>query len=1040
MFVGRTCLTFSRRKSIFAVAVTAVLNRHSSGKYCPNILTGYRLLSTSAKPKMTLSSSQKVQPKTEQMEPIIRIKNIEKSQQDTRDYRGLQLENGLKVLLISDPSTDVSAAALSVQVGHMSDPENLPGLAHFCEHMLFLGTEKYPHENGYTTYLSQSGGSSNAATYPLMTKYHFQVAPDKLEGALDRFAQFFIAPLFTPSATEREINAVNSEHEKNLSSDQWRIKQVHRHLSKSDHAYSKFGSGNKATLSEIPKSKGIDVRDELLQFHKYWYSANIMCLAVIGKESLDELEEMIIAKFSEIENKNVKVPDWPRHPYADDQYGQKLKIVPIKDIRSLTISFTTDDLTQYYKSGPDNYLTHLIGHEGKGSILSELRRLGWCNDLMAGHQNIQNGFGFFDIAVDLTQDGLAHVDDIVKIIFQYLCLLRKEGPKKWIFDECVKLNEMRFRFKEKEQPESLVTHAVSSMQIFPLEEVLIAPYMSNEWRPELVSKLLDELVPSKSRISLVSQSFEQSTDQSEPYYKTKYGLERIPKETIQSWENCKMNENLKLSLPNSFIPSNFDIADVPADAPIHPTIILDTSILRVWHKQDNQFNKPKACMTFDMSNPIAYLDPLNCNLNHMMVMLLKDQLNEYLYDAELASLKLSVNTKPCGIDFTIRGFSDKQVVLLEKLLDHLFDFSIDEKRFDILKEEYIRSLKNFKAEQPYQHSIYYLALLLTENAWANVELLDAMELVSYDRVLNFAKEFFQRLHTECFIFGNVTKQQATDIAGRVNKRLEATNATKLPILARQMLKKREYKLLAGDSYLFEKENDYHKSSCTQLYMQCGAQTDYTNIMVNLVSQVLSEPCYDCLRTKEQLGYIVFSGVRKMNGANGFRIIVQSAKHPSFIEDRIENFLQTYLQIIEDMPLDEFARHKEALIVKKLEKPKTIFQQFSTFYGEIAMQTYHFEREEAEVAILRKINKSDFVDYFKKFIANDGDERRVLSVHIVSTLKDPNAPTSEEDDSTVTSMERHKPISDILAFKSCKELYPIAMPFLDIKAKGARSKL
>jgi len=73
----------------------------------------------------------------------------------------------------------------------------------------------------------------------------------------------------------------------------------------------------------------------------------------------------------------------------------------------------------------------------------------------------------------------------------------------------------------------------------------------------------------------------------------------------------------------------------------------------------------------------------------------------------------------------------------------------------------------------------------------------SFKVVTYDRVLNFAKEFFQRLHTECFIFGNVTKQQATDIAGRVNNRLEATNASKLPILARQMLKKREYKLLAG---------------------------------------------------------------------------------------------------------------------------------------------------------------------------------------------------------------------------------------------------
>lgn len=144
---------------------------------------------------------------------------------------------------------------------------------------------------------------------------------------------------------------VNSEHEKNLPSDLWRIKQVSRHLAKPDHAYSKFGSGNKTTLSEIPKSKNIDVREELLKFHKKWYSANIMCLAVIGKESLDELEGMVLEKFSEIENKNVAVPDWPRHPYDEDRYGQKVKIVPIKDIRSLTISFTTDDLTEFYKSG-----------------------------------------------------------------------------------------------------------------------------------------------------------------------------------------------------------------------------------------------------------------------------------------------------------------------------------------------------------------------------------------------------------------------------------------------------------------------------------------------------------------------------------------------------------------------------------------------------------------------------------------------------------------------------------------------------------------
>lgn len=232
----------------------------------------------------------------------------------------------------------------------MSDPDNVIGLAHFCEHMLFLGTEKYPDESEYTNYLSKNSGTSNAVTYPTMTKYYFKVAPDKLDGALDRFAQFFICPLFTESATERELNAVNSEHEKNVATDVWRIRQVHKHLADEKHPYRKFGTGNLETLLEMPKKLNINTRDELIKFHKKWYSANIMTLAVFGKESLDELEKMTLSKFSEIENKNIDLPRWDPNPYNKDQFGKKVYIAPVKDIRSLNLEFVTPDLGAYYKS------------------------------------------------------------------------------------------------------------------------------------------------------------------------------------------------------------------------------------------------------------------------------------------------------------------------------------------------------------------------------------------------------------------------------------------------------------------------------------------------------------------------------------------------------------------------------------------------------------------------------------------------------------------------------------------------------------------
>lgn len=70
--------------------------------------------------------------------------NILKSLSDKRLYKGLILENQLKCLLVSDPTTDRSAASMTVNTGSMQDPDELPGLAHFCEHMLFMGSKKVP--------------------------------------------------------------------------------------------------------------------------------------------------------------------------------------------------------------------------------------------------------------------------------------------------------------------------------------------------------------------------------------------------------------------------------------------------------------------------------------------------------------------------------------------------------------------------------------------------------------------------------------------------------------------------------------------------------------------------------------------------------------------------------------------------------------------------------------------------------------------------------------------------------------------------------
>ena len=133
------------------------------------------------------------------------------SPNDTKKYSYLELDNGLRTLLISDKTADHAAASLDVHAGSLQDPKKRAGLAHFLEHMLFLGTETYPTAGDYQSFISQHGGSHNAFTAAEHTNYFFQIDASQLEGALDRFSRFFHEPLFTEEYVQREKNAVNSE-------------------------------------------------------------------------------------------------------------------------------------------------------------------------------------------------------------------------------------------------------------------------------------------------------------------------------------------------------------------------------------------------------------------------------------------------------------------------------------------------------------------------------------------------------------------------------------------------------------------------------------------------------------------------------------------------------------------------------------------------------------------------------------------------------------------------------------------------------------
>uniref|UniRef100_A0A8C7Z280 Insulin-degrading enzyme n=1 Tax=Oryzias sinensis TaxID=183150 RepID=A0A8C7Z280_9TELE len=980
------------------------------------VTPGFRLLSSSPA-RMTDPAVQRV------------VSEIVRSPEDKRVYRGLEFSNGLKAMLISDPTTDKASAALDVHIGSLSDPENISGLAHFCEHMLFLGTEKYPKENEYSQFLSEHAGSSNAFTSGEHTNYYFDVSHEHLQGALDRFAQFFLCPLFDESCKDREVNAVDSEHEKNLMNDAWRLFQLEKATGNPNHPFSKFGTGNKLTLETRPCEEGIDVRQELLKFHSTYYSANLMGLCVLGRESVDELTSMVVKLFGEVENKNVPIPEFPEHPFQEEHLRQFYKVVPIKDIRNLYVTFPIPDLQKYYKSNPGHYLGHLIGHEGPGSLLSELKAKGWVNTLVGGQKEGARGFMFFIINVDLTEEGLLHVEDIIFHMFQYIQKLRTERPQEWVFEECKDLSKVAFRFKDKERPRGYTSKVAGLLHYYPLEEVLAAEYLLEEFRPDLIEMVLDKLLPENVRVAVVSKSFEGQTDRAEEWYGTQYKQEAISNETIQKWASADLNGKFKLPMKNEFIPTNFEIYPPPKDSPSVPTLIKDNAMSKVWFKQDDKFFLPKACLNFEFFSPFAYVDPLHCNMAYLYLELLKDSLNEYAYAAELAGLNYDLQNTVYGMYLSVKGYNDKQHILLKKIVEKMASFEINERRFDIIKEAYMRSLNNFRAEQPHQHAMYYLRLLMTEVAWTKDELKEALDDVSLPRLKAFIPQLLSRLHIETLIHGNITKESALSMMQMVEDTLTEHAHTK-PLLPSQLIRYREVQVPDGGWFVYQQRNEVHNNCGIEIYYQTDMQSTHDNMMLELFCQIISEPCFNTLRTKEQLGYIVFSGPRRANGVQGLRFIIQSEKAPHYLESRVEAFLLSMEKLLEEMSEEAFQKHIQALAIRRLDKPKKLSAECAKHWGEIISQQYNFDRDNMEVEHLKTLRKDNILDFFSEQLTARSPKRRKLSVHILSREMDAcpagGGSSQQTDGSLAPASSPPQPvvIQDMTDFKRSLPLFPL----------------
>jgi protease AXL1 len=363
-------------------------------------------------------------------------------------------------LLLSDPCGTKSAAAVCFKTGAFKDPDNLPGLAHLCEHSIFLGNKYDPIPYHFFQLINQFNGQTNAYTTGEHTCFQFEIPnadsiiedESLLSFSLRNFSHLFLNPNFKETDIRKEINAVDDEHLANISKVDKLMYHGLRLLANKMHPFSRFCTGSLTTL-DIP-----DLPKLLSVYFNENYTADNMSLVLISPQSLNQLQKLAVQHFDKI------VPSWARLLTFNNKarfsktkkaFDTKLTNIPsavddsknkrnreinkgavfVQFNRLLHIRSTTDKIYRFVFA----YSTHfphidffervwcnILGDESKGSITDCLtNQMQLATSVLAHTANLANDSRVLMVDIKPTlqgnRNGTIILETLMNFIFEKVC-------------------------------------------------------------------------------------------------------------------------------------------------------------------------------------------------------------------------------------------------------------------------------------------------------------------------------------------------------------------------------------------------------------------------------------------------------------------------------------------------------------------------------------------------------------------------------------------------------------------------------------------
>lgn len=950
------------------------------------------------------------------------INNVYVPVNDKSEHKVVKLNNDLQIMFIQNDKENFSSAYMYVGVGNIDNPPNIDGLAHFLEHMLFMGSDKYPGGTYFHNKVYECGGTTNAFTDDNSTHYYFST-PNRFIEILEIFSRFFIKPSFDLKYVKKEISAVDSEHNKNKGNDGWRIMNITKRFI-IDGVNDRFSTGNNDTLLRACDNNVTILRNELINFYEKFYSSDRMILFITHNVIDDSFITTVSNFFGEIPRRQTDFTDnTARVNNYEDMY-ELIKVETVIEYDTLIIYWLID-CSEYFVNNLSidsiDILSHILGHEGVGSLHNVLSDMGYITSLTAGKEYGFKKNSLYSLKMNLTRDGFNKWEYILYIVDCYInYLFFYDNLTDEYFNQFYEelKNITRLQLKTMEPLEGLAKSQVYAeiygRKHIDLKYLPIFMLLSDtrENRHINYKKILKQLRFNNMKVIISSPNIMIDDDELmiDKYYFTLFNHLHV------KIDQCCIDKYKHILKNMSYPRINKYLSNVNDIKIIDPIKMNEESFIRLSSKSNNIYYL-KQGNTYDTYNNVISitidleaLRTYDSNIYTMIMIYLlyiEKLKNTELYQFRMAKIITYMTVEGSALVINVYSCSNIIDKIFETFMNWYYndklDEPLDESIYDNVYYDLRSHIISYKYSNPYTMIIpEFKKMVNDEHVISNDQIMHSLPMFSPDKMKLSSSDInyknFNKIAVDLMSKGKIMGMFGGSIMlGQVKNIISCVDSTirRMDDTHRIKYVLDPNKFPSNKTIINHNPNNIEKSVGYGIYIKNIKEVSEVwkieKPFIMMLVAYLSDKFSSNVRTERELGYIAYCTLLNVNESNNNDLyiifIAQSTRDDIYniVADYIDNIMMHDIESITD---EQFNTMKQGTLNSLSRKYINIMEDIDSSFSCLTCKLDDYRTVERFDRKLQMYNALDlygsrtkFVEFVRQFYNNN-----IRSVIMINPLK------------------------------------------------------